>query len=128
MIMFQPTTDDHRFAKITVSAATLNAMTCKDGFPFHVGAGGEIGTHLPQHVRTFHNSRYCDRYAEIMADRTARRPVLRLSDRDEIAAGRSPITVVDGLETIAALIDAGIDLIEIEVLRSQATEIEARLI
>lgn len=58
----------------------------------------------------------------------AARAMVRLSDADEIAAGRDAITVVDGLETIAALRDAGLSMIEVEVLWLEAAEIEARLV
>lgn len=127
MIQFRSTTNDRRFRVVTIDADRLDATITKDGFPFHVGSEGKIDPRLPWQVQAHHIERYCNRFAEITVDSIAARPVVRLSDTDEIASGRAAITVVDGLETIAALRDAGFAMIEIEVLWREAAEIEARL-
>ena len=127
MITFKPTTNDHRFTTITIDAEHLDATIAKDGFPFHVGSEGRTDSRLPWQVQAHHIERYCHRFAGIVVDDVTARPVIRLSDADEITAGRSAITVVDGLETIAALRDAGVVMIEVEVLSREAAEIEARL-
>lgn len=127
MIQFRPTTHDSRFKVITIDADRLEAIIAKDGFPFHIGAGGRTDDRLPWQVQAHHRARYCHHFAEIAVDGVAACPVVRLSDADEIAAGRAAITVVTGLETIAALRDAGHAMIEVEVLWLEAAEVEARL-
>lgn len=125
---YQPTTFDRRFRTITVSVEALDAMISRDGFPFYVGAEGHTDDRLPWQVQSFHRSRYCDRFAEISVDEVAQHPVVRLSMSDERTNGRSAITLVDGLETLAVFKDLGIEQIEIEVRSSQAAEIESRLL
>lgn len=127
MITYRTTANDKRFTTIAVSTMVLDEMIGQNGFPFHVGSEGTTDSRLPWQVQAFHIERYCDRFAEITVDEVVAHPVLRLSRADEISEGRSSITVIDGLETIAALRDAGIDQIEVEVLRREAVEIEARL-
>jgi len=127
MIRYKPTTYSRRFTNITVSVAALNKMISPDGFPFYIGAGGRTDDRLPWHVQAYHTERYCDRFAEVSVDRVAQRPVVRLSMPDEVAIGRSPITVENGLETLAVFHDLRIERIEIEVLWGQAAQIEARL-
>lgn len=128
MIQFRPTTHDSRFRVITIDADRLDATIAKDGFPFHIGAGGRTDGRLPWQVQAHHVERYCDRFAGIVVDGIAARAVVRLSDNDEIASGRAAITVVTGMETIAALRDAGVSMIDVEVLWQEAAEIEARLV
>lgn len=127
MIRYKPTTCSRRFTNITVSVSALDEMISRDGFPFYIGAGGRTDDRLPWHVQAYHAERYCDRFAEVSVDRVAPRPVVRLSMPDEVAIGRSPITVENGLETLAVFHDLGIERMEIEVLWGQAAQIEARL-
>lgn len=127
MIRYRSTTCSRRFRTITVNVASLDKMIRRDGFPFHIGADGRTDDRLPWQVQAYHAERYCDRFAEISVDEIAQRPVVRLSMDDERADGRSPITVVDGLETLAAFRDLGIEQIDIEVPWEQASQIEARL-
>jgi hypothetical protein len=110
-----------------VSVVALDKMISSDGFPFHIGADGRTDDRLPWRVQAYHAERYCDRFAEVSVDEIAQRPVVRLSMDDERAAGRSPITVEDGLETLAVFRDLGIEQIDIEVPWEQANQIEARL-
>jgi hypothetical protein len=128
MIRYRPTTHDRRFTAITVSVEVLDTMIAKDGFPFHVGSEGSIDPRLPWQVQAYHVERYCDRFAEISVDEVAQRAVARLSMSAERTSGRSAITLVDGLETLAVFKDLGIEQIEIEVPWSEAAEIESRLL
>ena len=128
MIRYKPTTNSRRFTAITVNVQTLDTMIAKDGFPFHIGPEGRTDDRLPWFVQAKHVCCYCDQLAEIAVDEIAAHPVLRLSMPDEIATGRSPITVEAGQETLAAFRDLGIKEIEVEVLWREATEIEARLL
>lgn len=128
MIRYRPTTCDRRFKAITVSVEVLNALVSAEDDPTYIRAGGLTDGRLPSHVQAFHLSRYYDRLGEIQVDRMAQRPVVRLSDDDERQEGRPPVIVVDGLETIAALRDAAILTVEVEVPWWQRQEIEARLI
>ena len=127
MIRYRPTTCDSRFRTITVNVTALDKMIAADGFPFHIGVDGRTDDRLPWQVQAFHQGRYCDRFAEVSVDEIAQRPVVRLSVDDERAAGRSPITVEDGLETLAVFRDLKIQQINIEVPWEQAVQIEARL-
>lgn len=128
MIRYLSTTCSRRFTTITVDVATLDSMIAADGFPFHIGADGHTDDRLPWQVQAYHAERYCNRYAEVSVDEIAQRPVVRLCMDAERAAGRSPITVEDGLETLAVFRDLGIQQIDIEVPWEQAIQIEARLI
>lgn len=127
MIRYRPTTCDSRFRIITVNVTALDKMIRRDGFPFHIGADGRTDDRLPWWVQAYHAERYCNRFAEVSVDEIAQHPVVRLSMDDELAAGRSPITVEDGLETLAVFRDLGIEQIDIEVPWEQAIQIEARL-
>lgn len=128
MIRYRPTTCDRRFKAITVSIEALNALVCADAYPTYIRAGGIPVSHLPWQVQAFHVSRYYDRLAEVAVDKVANRPVVRISDNDEQQDGRPTVIVVDGLETIAALRDAGVMSVDVEVPWRQWEEIEARLI
>ena len=125
---YQPTTCDRRFTAITVSVLALDAMISRDGFPFWIGSEGGTDPRLPWQVQAFHRSRYCDRFAEISVDEIAHCPVARLSQADERNEGRSAITLMDGLETLAVFKELAIEQIEIEVPWSEAIEIESRLL
>lgn len=127
MIRYRSTTCSRRFKTITVNVASLDEMIRRDGFPFYLGANGHTDDRLPWQVQAHHTERYCNRYAEVSVDEIAQHPVVRLSMDDELAAGRSPITVEDGLETLAVFRDLGIEQIDIEVPWEQAVQIEARL-
>lgn len=128
MIRYRSTTCDRRFKAITVSIEALNALVCVDEYPTYIRAAGTTAPELPWQVQAHHVERYCDRFAEVSVDEIANRPVVRLTDNDEQLDGRPPVIVVDGLETIAALRDAGIRTVEVEVPWWQRQEIEAHLI
>lgn len=127
MIRYRPTTCSGRFTTITVDVTALDKMIRRDGFPFHIGADGRTDDRLPWQVQAYHVERYCNSFAEVSVDEIAQHPVVRLSIDDERAAGRSPITVEDGVETLAVFRDLGIEQIDIEVPWEQAVQIEARL-
>lgn len=128
MIRYRSTTCDRRFKAITVSVEALNALVCADEYPTYIRAGGTTAPELPWQVQAFHISRYYDRLAEVAVDEVVYCPVVRLSDNYECQEGRPPVIVVDGLETIAALRDAAILTVEVEVPWWQRQEVEARLI
>lgn len=128
MIRYRPTTYDPRFKTITVSVEALDTLVSAGDYPSYVHAGGTTAPRLPWQVQAFHISRYYDRLAEVTVDEVANRPVVRLSENDERHEGRSPVIVVDGLETIAAFRDADVMSVDVEVPGRQWEEIEARLI
>lgn len=128
MIRYSPTTYDTQFKTITVSVEALDALGRTDDTPSYIRPGGIPAPDLPWWIQAFHISRYLECIGEIEVDRLARRPVVRLSNNDERQDGRSAVIVVDGLESIAALRDAGVSLVDIEVPWREREEIEARLI
>lgn len=128
MIKYHPTTFDTLFKTISVSVVALDTLVCADDYPSYIRAGGTTAPELPWQVQALHISRYYDRLAEVTVEEVANRPVVRLSDNDERQEGRAPVIVVDGLETIASLRDAGIQTVDVEVPWWQRQEIEARLI
>lgn len=128
MIRYRPTTCDRRFTTITVSVDALDKLMCADDGASYIRAGGIPAQDIPWQVQALHVSRYYDRLAEVTVEEVANRPVVRLSDHDERQEGAAAVIVVDGCESIAALRDAGVRTVDVEVPWWQREEVEARLI
>ena len=113
---------------ITVDVDDLDAMIRRDGFPFYIGPEGQSDECLPWWVQAHHRCIYCDKFAEIKVDGIADRPVAYLQPDDDLVDGRARVTLVSGLETLAAFRDLRLPHIDIEVPWGQRAQIESLLI